>query len=420
MRILLINDYATPAGGAEIITFAIRDALRLRGHDARLFASSAGREGSTKLADYECLGTTGCFRTVLQSANPWAFWRLRRALKEFRPDVVHITLFLTQLSPLILPLLRRIPTVYYAVWYRAICPLGTKRLPDGGTCTSPAGGACLRHRCLPWRDWLPLMLQMRLWRRWRGSVDRIVANSEAVRALLTDQDLEVPSVIHHGAQPLPPRPPLSAPPMVVFAGRLVREKGVEVLVRAFARVASIVPEAWLFIAGKGPERERLERLSADLGVSGRVCMAGHLSRSDLEAALAGAWVQAVPSLWPEPFGLAAAEGMMRGTAVVASDTGGLSDFIRDGQTGLLVSPGDVEALAVAISGLILDPERAERIGAAGRAHALAHLGLDSMVDQFVRLYEELLRDRPHASAIRGPLTVARSLFGGSPSNRGGT
>ncbi len=103
MKILLVNDYATPTGGAELLTLVLRDGLRQRGHDARIFSSSARPSAGDNHADYECFGTTSRFRTLLQTVNPWAFWQLRQILTEFKPDVVHVTIFLTQLSPFILP-----------------------------------------------------------------------------------------------------------------------------------------------------------------------------------------------------------------------------------------------------------------------------------------------------------------------------
>ena len=181
MKILLVNDYGTLAGGAEVQILLLRNELRKRGHDARLFTSSARPTTGESQADYECLGTISRFRTLLQTANPWAYLRLRQVLAGFQPDVVHVKMFLTQLSPLILPLLRDTPSLYHVAWYRPICPLGTKMLTDGTTCHVSAGVACYQNGCLPLRDWFPLMLQMKLWRRWREAFNLIVANSEAVK-----------------------------------------------------------------------------------------------------------------------------------------------------------------------------------------------------------------------------------------------
>jgi len=99
----------------------------------------------------------------------------------FQPDVVHVKIFLTQLSPLILPLLKDVPSLYHVVWYQAICPVGMKTLPDGTACQVRAGVVCYRNRCLPLSYWLPRMLQVRLWRRWYHVFNLIVANSNAVK-----------------------------------------------------------------------------------------------------------------------------------------------------------------------------------------------------------------------------------------------
>lgn len=393
MKILFLNDSAAPHGGAEIITLRMRDALRERGHDARLLASSAGGKGDDTCADYTCFGTTSSFRTLVQSANPAAFFALRRVLAAFKPDVVHVRMFLTQLSPLILPLLRRIPSLYHVVWYRPICPLGTKLLPDNTTCHSPPGVVCYRTGCLPLRDWPPLMFQMNLWRRWRNVFDLIVANSEALRRRLINEGIAPVEVVLNGVKETPGRPPLKTPPTAVFAGRLVREKGVDLLLRAFAMVTPKIPEARLIICGEGPERLRLEELVLELNLSACVSMRGLQPHQEVARMFGEAWAVAVPSRWEEPFGLVALEAMMAGAPVVASHSGGLAEIVRDGQTGFLVPPGDVDALAEALFRLLRDRQLSERFGQAGRELVLAEFSETRMVDRFVELYQLVLSSR---------------------------
>lgn len=390
MKILLVNDYAAPIGGAEVMTFALRDELRRRGHEAKIFASCAQSLNGGSAADYACFGTTSRYRTLLQTANPWAFWRLRQVLAEFRPDIVHVKMFLTQLSPLILPLLSNVPALYHVVWYRPVCPTGTKMLPDKSPCRVRAGAACYRNGCLPLRDWLPLMLQMNMWRRWRGVFNRVVANSEATREQLVAGGIDGVEVVWNGVPAVPSRPCLPATPTVVFAGRLVSEKGADVLVRAFAQVVWHIPQARLLLAGDGPERGRLQALIDSLNLSSHILMLGHISADELERQFATAWVQAVPSRWAEPFGLSAVEAMMRGTAVVASSSGGLAEIVRDGETGFLVVPGDADALGEALLNILVDRELAERMGKAGREVALQHFSQTTFVDRFLHLYETTL------------------------------
>jgi glycosyltransferase involved in cell wall biosynthesis len=386
MKVLLVSDYAPRFGGAEQLLFRFRDMLCQRGHDARVFTSSAGGPAG---ADYTCAGTLGPFRTLLQSANPDAALRLRRVLREFRPDVVTVKLFLTQLSPLILPVLRDVPSVYHAVWYRAVCPIGTKLLPDRTPCREPHGVACLRNGCVPARDWLPLAAQMALLRRWRPVFRRVVANSEATRAALESGGIAPIDVITNGVPVLAQRPRLAGPPVAAFAGRLVPEKGADVLVRAFARVHAALPHARLLIAGDGPERGRLLRLIAELGLERSVALPGHLPRATLDQQLDAAWVQAVPSVWAEPFGFTTAEAMMRGTAVIATATGASPTMVEGERTGVLVPALDEERLAAALLRLLTDRDLAERMGAAGRKRALAEFSDERFTDRFLALLESI-------------------------------
>ncbi len=389
MKILLISDYATPTGGAELMMLSLRDGLRKRGHDARFFASSAQPSDSKSLADYECLGTTSSFRTLLQSANPWAFLQLKRVLQEFQPDVVHVRLFLTQLSPLILPLLNNIPSLYHVAWYRAICPLGTKMLPDGKACSNAVGVACYGNGCLPLHDWVPLMLQMQLWKHWRNAFNLIVANSHAVKHDLVEQGIEPVEVIWNGIPIRLARPPLKSPPTVAFAGRLVKEKGVDILIKSFAKVIAKIPEALLLIAGEGEEHDRLTWLVEEFKLQENVIMLGYLSRPVLEQSLDSAWVQVVPSRWAEPFGIVATEAMMRGTAVIATDTGGLRETVRHEQTGFLIPPENIDVLAEALLRLLGDRLLAEQMGTKAREVALNHFTEEHFVNEFIELYHKI-------------------------------
>lgn len=388
MKILLVNDVAAPIGGAEVMTLGLRDELRRRGHDARVFASRAFLAGNSSPADYGCFGTTSRLRTLNRTANPGAYWQLRRVLAEFQPDLVHVRMFMTQLSPLILPLLRRFPSLYHATWYETICPTGIKLLPNGSLCRQRAGRVC--RTCLSPQAWTALMLQRQLFERWRATFDLFVANSEAMRRRLVEHGIEPTVFVWNGVPRRPPRPPLAGPPVIAYAGRLTWEKGVDVLVRAFARVARHRPDARLLVVGDGPARTELERLVAEHGLETGVTMTGHLAGPTMERTLEQAWVQVVPSLLEEPFGLAAAEAMMRGTAVVATNHGGLIEMVHHGRTGLLIPPNDPDALASALADLLENSDRAEAMGAAGRAWAYDRLSRERCVDRFVELYHELV------------------------------
>lgn len=397
MRILILNDLATPTGGAEINSIILRDGLRRRGHDARLFASSARprRILTPNAADYICYGTFSWVEKPLQFFNPFAFFKLRRVLDDFRPDVVSLKMFTLQMSPFILLLLRRFPSVYHVDFCRTPPGYRDKALTNGLVCVTGPGVACghphetygsyARYLC----RWFPLMIQTSLWRRWYRGFSSVVAVSESMKRRLESLGAGHVEVIPNGVPVRPARPRLSGPPTVAFAGRLVHEKGIDTLVRAFAKTVSVVPDARLVIVGEGAERRRLESLVGALGLSGSVFLTGWLTQDQMEEALASAWVQAVPSVWDEPHPLAALEAQMRGTAVVASACGGIPEIVRDGTDGLLVPPGDVDALAAAMTRLVSDRELCERMGQEARRGAVERFGEDRYVESFERLYTRL-------------------------------
>ena len=196
-------------------------------------------------------------------------------------------------------------------------------------------------------------------------------------------------MIWPGVREGPRRPPLDGPPTVTFAGRLTAEKGVDVLVRAFALARERVPDARLSIAGSGPTEPALRALVHELGIAESVEMHGQLGGEALARTLDRGWVHAVPSRWPEPFGLTATEAMMRGTAVVASDIGGLAESVQHETTGLRVPAGDELALADALTRVLADRDFAERLGEAGRARAREWFSMDSCLTHFERLYASL-------------------------------
>jgi glycosyltransferase involved in cell wall biosynthesis len=394
MRILLVNDYATATAGAERITLDLRDGLRARGHEVRVFASRAQLIPGETFADATCYGTNTRLQTLTSTVNSSAARALRRELRAFAPDVVQVQMFLWQLSPSILPLLRGVPSVYWAMTFKSVCPTGLKWLPGGAPCAVRAGTACLRHDCITLTGFGPLMLQRALWRRRRRAFDAIVACSHDVQRHLERDGIETREAIWPGVREGPRRPPLDGPPTVTFAGRLRVEKGVDVLVQAFARARERVPDARLSIAGAGPAEPAVRALIERLGLGDVAALHGQLGGEALERTLDRGWVHAVPSRWPEPFGLTATEAMMRGTAVVASDIGGLAESVVHGTTGLRVPPGDVDALADALSLVLADRALAERLGAAGRDRAHAHFTLDGCIARFERLYDALRSSTP--------------------------
>ena len=185
------------------------------------------------------------------------------------------------------------------------------------------------------------------------------------------------------------RAELGLPPEALVVGtaaRLRPQKALEVLLDAFARVARSLDQAQLVIAGDGPCRESLERRAAELGLAGRVHFIG--MREDIDVVLRAFDVAAMSSSF-EGSPLFAFECMAHGRPLVATAVGGLNDVFEHGRTALLVPPGDSEALAQAIEGLLRDPERRSALAAAAHAK-LEDYTIERVTARYVELYERLL------------------------------
>lgn len=404
----MINDYATASGGAELQMLALRDGLRARGHAVRLFASSARLVKDYALqSDRTCHGRTDLGQVLTSTLNPDAWRRLRRELAEHPPDVVHIRMFLWQISPVILPLLRGLPVLFQPAVYKAICPNGMKLLPDGSACGYPAGAICLKTGCVRPPTWAAAMLQLRLLRRWRGNIDRVAALSARMAGLFEADGWGTVHVLGNGVDERAARPALGPDPVIVYAGRLSREKGVATLLDAYADLAGSIPGLKLRIAGTGPLEAELRARAAGLG---GVEFLGHLPRPRMEQEFDSAWVQVVPSLWHEPFGNVATEAMMRGTAVVASDVGGQSDIVRDGETGYLVPPGNAGALAERLQRIVADRDHAERLGRGGRRVALTDYARGAVLDRLEAAYLATM-ETFQARGTSGKSASAREMNG---------
>ena len=173
--------------------------------------------------------------------------------------------------------------------------------------------------------------------------------------------------------------------IVGVVARLEPEKGHPTLIEAWPQVLRDVPDAYLLVVGEGTRREELEAQARALRVAHRIVFTGR--RDDVPAVTAALDVAVLPS-YREAQGLSVLEAMALSRPVVASNVGGIPEMIEDGRTGLLVPPHDAEALARAISRLLLDHPYADTLGRAG--HDLVHdrFCIELMVSAVQSIYDE--------------------------------
>jgi glycosyltransferase involved in cell wall biosynthesis len=346
MNILLVNwqDRENPqAGGAEVHLFEIFRRLAAAGHRVRLVCSGWPGAPSTATVDGICVARTGgrsSFALLGRGA-------VRRAIEAERPDVL-----VEDVNKLPLYLARQgvrfcaiVPHLFgETVFQEAAWPIAT--------------AVWLAERPLPFG--------------YRDAPFHVI--SESTRDDLVARG--VPSghvrVIHPGVDStrLTPDPTGRREPVPTFlyVGRLKRYKGVGHAIRALAVARRTRQDLRLVIAGAGDHLPELRRLTTTLGQEGAVDFRGFVSEEEKLSLLRGSWANLFPSP-KEGWGITVVEAAACGTPSIASNSPGLRDSVRDGETGYLVPHGDADALAARMLELAGAPALVARLGAAARRFA---------------------------------------------------
>jgi len=381
MRVLISTHSRDVVGGAETYVKSVLPMLAARGHQVALMHEIEARPGGRLIDEGAALDA----RISVEAATGAA-----RALEEaraFRPDLV----YQQGVAGLALEaaLLELAPAILFAHGYHGTCISGGKRhaFPRYRACSRTLGAGCLLYYPLRRCGGLSLRTMMQHYAAQTARREML----PRYRAVAVASEHMARELSRHGASTRVVRyPPAWAPQtsrpepraqrgVVLLAGRLTREKGVRQLARAVEQAAAALGrQLVLRVAGAGPEEAWLRARVP--GRWSRIQLLGWLAPAELQAQMREADVLAMPSVWPEPFGLSGIEAGGVGLPAVAYPVGGIPEWLEAGVGGELVegAPASVGALAAALVKVLQGPERwqALREGAWRSAHrfsAQAHL-----------------------------------------------
>jgi glycosyltransferase involved in cell wall biosynthesis len=405
VRILHINKFLYRRGGAESYMLDVAALQRHAGHDVEFFAMSHPLNHRATLerhfptyiefdpAPPDLRGKAAAIGRLMYSRS--AARGIGAAIDEFRPDVVHAHNVYHQLSPSVLQPVRRrgIPTVMTLHDYKLACP--TYLFLDKGRICEACLGGKFRHavlrRCKDGSLGASAVnaVEMRLHTTLGlyAAIDRFACPSRFIlhkmreAGVFPERMRLVPSFIDTTRIQPKDRPGGG----IVYVGRIAQEKGVDVLIRAAAGLDVPVD-----ILGDGPEAAEYRTLADATGAS-NVRFHGLVPRDRVIEALRKAAVCAFPARSYENLPLAVLEAFASGVPVVASRLGGVPELIDPGVDGELVTPEDPVALATALGALVGDPDRALRMGAAGRRKVEARFSPEDHLDRLDALYDEASR-----------------------------
>jgi len=175
--------------------------------------------------------------------------------------------------------------------------------------------------------------------------------------------------------------------VVLFVGRLVENKGVSYLLKAFAKVKEVVAKAKLVLVGSGELENYCKNLATQLGVSGSVLFLGNFPQKIMPQLYSGAHVFVLPTIYKEPFGIAAAEALASGVPVIASNLDGLKVIVEDSEVGYLVSPGHVNDLTTRMVRLLTNEKLRANMSQNARRRAIEKFSWTAKATKIAEIYE---------------------------------
>jgi len=390
MKILTVHDTFGSLGGAETNVFATAGALMQRGHTVGLLAtrSSGKGEDAWKELFHENLFWMG-------NQSPVGVAR------RFEADLIYM--HKCESLPCIEALLKSgIPMIRMVHDHDIHCLRSYRYNPlTRKICTRPAGAHCVfpcmaplkRNRSggLPFR-WASFAEKKRELALSREFDRNIVATEFMKKELLINgfdpARIEICAPVPRPVEPLTSN--FSDRNLMIFAGQIIRGKGVDVLLRALAKVR-VQFEA--IILGDGNHRAECEKLSAKLGLDKLVTFKGFIPQTELQEYYREASVVLAPSVWPEPMGLVGLEAMRNGLPVVAFDAGGIRDWLTDGENGFLIPWMDLDLFAGKLNALLADKQLARDMGANGRARFERDYQFDEYITRLEGIFHRVTEDR---------------------------
>jgi glycosyltransferase involved in cell wall biosynthesis len=394
MNILEVVSTGYPGGGAQISVRTIKEELQRRGHVVSVLSSDQKGDGMFSDRQFRSVPADSRLKAFHHIFYFQSYFALRRAIKEFRPDVIHFHT-IAACTPSVLFAIGKTPavmtihgpeefTLELLPWFME--PKDYRTQPFDMDDLTMVGSL---------RYWYYRFLQRPVYRMGLRRVSLFIAPSKYI-AHAVEKDVPPHKIrqVYNGIE-LPAAKPPAGNQRILYIGRLEKVKGVRYLVRAFAEIAARLPDAELYIVGDGDDRASLEHLAKELGLGDRIIFRGWIkSGPAIEREYEHASVVVIPSIWPENLPTVCIEALASGRAVIGTRTGGIPELIEDGKTGIVVPIKDERALGAAIVRLLEDPPLLASMGASA-AESAQRFNAVRFVDQVENIYNHVRHANSH-------------------------
>jgi glycosyltransferase involved in cell wall biosynthesis len=401
MRVLFVHERYGALAGAEANLYLTATELKRRGHTVGIIHGRPTGKAETRWND------TFADRFALSKDGAGA---VKNALAQFRPDIVYVHKMadLRVIDTLLQARARLVRMIHdhdiycmrsykYNYFTRKVCHRAASAY-----CVFPCGGFVARDRggLLPvkWVSYFDKKKEIAL----NKQFNRLVVVSRYMRNELLRNGFDVQKVEIHPPVPRAGDPSVrstfSDRNLILYAGQIIRGKGVDILLRALALIK--MPFECI-ILGEGTHKEYCEKLCVKLGLQDRVKFLGFVPQEQLQEFYKECSAVAISSVWPEPFATIGMEVMRYGLPVVAFDVGGISDWLIDGENGYLVPTEDCATYAVRLEMLLRDKETARRMGENGLKLVNEKFSFESYIDDLEKMFGTVIKETEPPTLMSG-------------------
>jgi glycosyltransferase involved in cell wall biosynthesis len=413
MKIVLVHNTYRERGGEDVVFENEKRLLERNGHAVIPYLRSNMEVRDESLLD----------RLAVPPQIVWSSKTRREfaaLLQRERPDIVHIHNTFMVISPSIYYACgeRGVPVVQTLHNFRLLCP-AANFFRHGATCTECVDQSLLRsvvHGCYRSRSATAAVALMLAFHRvmdtWRASIARFIALTDFAKSRFVAAGFPADRfVVKPNFADPDPGERVGSGEYAVYVGRLMHNKGVQLLVDAWRKLPRQYP---LQIIGDGPERKRLEEEARELRLS-EINFRGRVPRDTVIEIIKGARFVIVPSTLYEGFPMCIVESFACGTPVICSRLGGLAEIVEDHSTGLHFNPGDAPDLARSVEWAWNHPKELSEMGRVARRKYDAHYTAEKNYSLLMGIYQQALAACDTHRAIRqpsggGPVEAAHSPF----------
>ena len=385
MKILYINNFFSPYGGAEKILYNISSLMKNKRHDVYYYATDKQpyfeenyqySKYFPKFFDKKSLSVKNPGKILKTFYNQQAKQNLIEYLKEIKPDVVNIHNIQFHLTDSVIDAIKTfdIPVIMHLHDPRLFCPGGTLSFKDSychdEPCIKGNPLSCVARKCKHENLKASVLSSLNfLYTRQKKFLDRVDAficpsiaiKDLAVRAGVREEKLHV---INHfiSQEELDITPVYENAGYFLYVGRLDKEKGIQYLLEAMKNLSM---DTELHIVGRGNEEETLKRMASDYGLN-NVKFKGFMSGNDIREEYKSCIASILPCNWFETFGLTIIESFLHGKPVIASNIAAIPEIVEHNVNGLLVEPKNINQLCQAMTALLNNREKTMEMGRSGR------------------------------------------------------